>query len=101
VNVANVQHQRDIGIGVDRVDELRRRVQLGHIGWRSAVGRVAVHGERRRALKPVFGNGIRPRNHPCHRKQAERQTDRQPQDVHVVLSFETPVDERATSVAQG
>src|SRR4029079_6202162 len=45
LDVADLQHERDLPVGVDAGDEARRGLRLRRIGGGRAVGRVAVDGE--------------------------------------------------------
>src|SRR4051812_11423545 len=50
MDVTDVDHGGDVRIGVDTVDERRRRLELRRIGRRRAVGSVTVDGEGERTV---------------------------------------------------
>src|SRR3954462_14707308 len=50
MDVTDVNDGRDVRIRVDTVDERRRRLELGSVGRRRAIGGIAVDGEGERTV---------------------------------------------------
>ena len=101
VDVADVEHQLDVTVGVDRVDERRRGVELGVIGRRGSVRRVAVDRQHR----PVASaRGQRARlvrqARRCRRQEATHEHDRNQGSAHRLLRRESSAD-RTQSCATG
>jgi hypothetical protein len=69
VDVADVEHEVDLRIGVDRVDEGGCRLELGRVRRRRSVGRVAVDRHR----EHVGRAGIDRRAVPRRRRKRDRE----------------------------